>query len=509
MIYDGIILTDAVWDARIRPLGAYRIADMLRSHGYNILVIDRISFLSEHELLDLLDMVISTKTLFLGYSSSLFFDSSRPGIVSPFNEGDDRLIRMNQHVLSKFPDIKIIYGGSFSHHMIDHGRHHNFHIDYIVRGMGETMMLDLVSHIKNKTEPNYSKIINPHDCQEHNMYLIDYDMKGAMYDFRHSNQCWVESDLLLPNESLPIEVSRGCIFQCAFCTYPLLGKNKSDLSYLRHEDHIYQDIVSNYEQYGITNYVIIDDTFNHRTDNIERMLKIRDKSKIDLSFMGSCRLDLLGAKPEQMQLLRDMNFNAFFFGIESLHYPAAKAIGKGGLPEKNVETLYKLRDCYNETNTHLAINAGYIIGLPGETPEIAEHWIDIMSKDDFPMDNLNLSCLSIGNGAYGESKMFSNPAKYGYEITPSGMYSDWKNDIWTRKEALAFTIEKTLSLYHSGRKKLDAYSAAGLTRLGFDFNKLTKTPHKEVAESEEIKTLVRQDSETYFSRLKDIIQKTS
>lgn len=507
MIYDGVILADAVWDARLRPLGAYRMADVLRKAGYNIIVIDRISHPSEEELIELIDMVVSKHTLFVGYSSTLFIDHSRPGIISPFREGDDRFLRLNQHIKKISNNIKIVYGGAFSHHMMDHGRHHDFYVDYVIRGIGEAMLVDFVNNIKNDQEPNYSRVIpTPHYAPTNNIHVIDYDVKGASFDFRHSTHKYIDSDVVVPKESLPIEVARGCIFHCAFCTYPLLGKNKQDLSYLRHEDCLYNDIMDNYERYGTTNYVIIDDTFNHRTDNIERMLRVRDRSKIDLSFMGSCRLDLIGSRPEQMSLLRDMNFNAFFFGIESLHHPAAKAVGKGATPEKNIETLYKLRDTYNETNTPLAINSGYIIGLPGETPEIAEHWISVMSAEDFPMDGLNLSCLSIGNGVYGESKMFANPEKYGYEITPSGAYSDWKNEIWSRKEALAFTREQALKLHNTRRKKLDAYAAAGLTRLGLDFHTMMKTPQKDVHESEEIKNMVLKDADNYFATLKEIIQ---
>jgi radical SAM superfamily enzyme YgiQ (UPF0313 family) len=430
-------------------------------------------------------------------------DDSRPGIVSTFKDGDDTFSLINEYVKTKFPKIKIIYGGGNTHVMLDHGRHHNFNVDYVVRGMGEGMILDIVECIKKNKDPIYSKTVGaPHYDPKTFMYDISYDMKGDMFDFRHSTHIWEHYDGVTNNESLPIEVSRGCIFKCAFCTYPLLGKNKNDLSYMRHEDCILEEVLYNYENFGTTSYIIIDDTFNHRTDNIERMLYVRDKSKIDLKFMGCCRLDLLAAKPEQMYMLRDLNFNGYFFGLESLHAPAAKAIGKGGSPEKNIETLYKLRDIYEESDTALGISAGYIIGLPGETPEIAEKNIELLSDEDFPMDALSLSCLSIGPGQYDDSSILKNPKKYGYELLgSSGLYHNWKNDIWDRKAAFEFMCNQYSQIYNSGRRKLDPYQAAGLTRLGYDSYEMMKTSLKKVDESEEIKRRSAEYADNYFINL--------
>ena len=38
-----------------------------------------------------------------------------------------------------------------------------------------------------------------------------------------------KNDFILPGESLPLELSRGCIFKCRFCQYPNIGKDKDDL----------------------------------------------------------------------------------------------------------------------------------------------------------------------------------------------------------------------------------------------------------------------------------------
>ena len=64
MIYHGVILTDVMARLRFRPMGAYRVANVLREAGYNILVIDMYSTLSIAELKILLDKTITKETLF-------------------------------------------------------------------------------------------------------------------------------------------------------------------------------------------------------------------------------------------------------------------------------------------------------------------------------------------------------------------------------------------------------------------------------------------------------------
>ena len=46
------------------------------------------------------------------------------------------------------------------------------------------------------------------------------------------------------------------------------------------------------------------------------MLRVRDRSKLDLSFFGYNRLDLIARKHDQLDLLKDLNFKGMFFGIE-------------------------------------------------------------------------------------------------------------------------------------------------------------------------------------------------
>ena len=164
------------------------------------------------------------------------------------------------------PNIKIIAGGgqiqNLANLMIKNSN--SLGIDYLMYGYGENMILDFVENIRKNAMIKFSNIIN------NSTKIINYDIKASLHDFRFTKQNWHKDDIVVSGESLPLETARGCIFRCKFCSYPILGKNKHDLSYIRYEGNLIDEVLYNYEYYKTLNYLIMDDTFNERTDKIGR-----------------------------------------------------------------------------------------------------------------------------------------------------------------------------------------------------------------------------------------------
>ena len=474
MNYHGIIFTDTFVECRMRPLGAYAIANVLRDNGYNILVIDYLSKFRKEDLKDLLKKVIDENTLFVGYSSTFFLNRSQ-GSFFPI---DYRVFaHINNYIKSLNPKIKIAYGGSNSKHFIKFCGEikHNLYVDYAFHGYSESMILDFVQNLKENKSQRFSNKTN-------NVYEIDYDQKASQFDFRNSRHKWTDDDIIFEKECLPLEVARGCIFKCKFCAYPLLGKNPKDDSYLKSEENLYLELKENYEKYKTTTYVVADDTFNERTDKIETLIRVRDRLKIDLNFVGYNRIDLIARKPEQLNLLKELNFNGMFFGIESLNYPSAKIIGKGIRPEEVVETLHKIKDAFNN---RVSITAGFIIGLPRETPETFNNWSSMIIKDDFPLDSLLFYPLNLAYNTHTESEFLANPTKYGYTVIDEGGYEvSWSNEHWSRKDCEKIAMNISKQIINSGRQKITMFQAASFTSLGYNFEEIMNTPIKDFPEEE-------------------------
>lgn len=479
-------------------MGAYRIADELRQHGYSSIVIDMISKMSESQLLDFLEKTVSEETMFLGWSSTFFLDHTNPSIVVPFKTGDNIFIQINKKLKDRYPNLKIVYGGAAAFTLLSQARDGtDFYVDYVVRGMGEGTVIDLMTNIKNNEIPKHLEQIG-------NTYDVSYDMAGNNHNFRNHVHYWHETDCIVDHECLPIEIARGCIFKCAFCSFPLLGKSKQDNSYIRTEETILQEILDNYEKYKTLTYVITDDTFNERTDKIEMMVRVRDKSKLDLNFVGYNRLDLIGAMPEQMYLLKEMNFNGHFFGIDTMNPDTAKIVGKMSRPEQLVETLYKLKDAYGQTP--MIIQAAYVAGLPYETPENISYWVEKLMAPDSPVNAISVHALEMNESSFGKSDIHSNYPKYGYTIDEN---LRWTNDIWNQFEANEFCKKIRSDLYMSNRQQVTGWLAAGLSRFGYNYYDFINMPARHFEENirPTLPPLIAKDAERYISRLTGIVNK--
>lgn len=464
----GIILTESSGlGSGLRPYGAYCVANELRSNGYNILVINYISHIN-HSILELiLRKYITESTLFLGYSSSLFISSFFKNDVSPLS--NDSFEKLNALAKELNPKIQVIYGGANSKRLSTYNLRHNtsLGVDYVMHGFSEKMIVDFVKNLQTGSIQNVSKKVL-------RLSEIDYDFKGTLFDFHNSRHHWANEDIIGTNEALPLEVARGCIFKCKFCAFPLLGKNPNDSSYFKKEENLKREMLENYERFQTKTYFIVDDTFNERTEKIEMMLRIRDSLKIDFNFVGYNRLDLIARKKEHLPLLKDLNFNGMYFGIESMHLPSAKSIGKGLGPEEIKENIFKIKDYFPSCS----ITGSFIVGLPYETPETFESWIKWVTDKDCPIDSLNFGPLGLMYNSFTPSEFSKDPEKYGYTLV--GNLGAWKNQYWTSEECRNIAEQLTKTCHDNGRTKVPSFVAVNLLKLGYDFNSIIKMSLKDI-----------------------------
>jgi len=488
--FNGIILTDSLTiGSGIRPLGAYAIAKELRNYGYKILVINFISQIEIEHLENIIKRLITSDTIFLGYSSSLFLDIKTNNV---FIWTLDKFKEFNTNIKQFYPEIKIIFGGAYSKKLVNYSYKHNdsFGIDYVFHGYSEKMILDFVENsqknIRQKISLSTSKIKE-----------IDYDSQGKEFNFQVSEHRWDNDDFISQGEVLPLEVARGCIFKCKFCSYPLLGKSIKDDSYIRLEKNIKNEIYDNFSRFGTTHYFVIDDTFNERTDKIELLLRIRDSLKLDLTFTGYNRLDLIARKPNQIKLLRDLNFSGTIFGIESMNHASTKSIGKGISPEEVKETLYKFKDEFPESS----ILGSFIIGLPYENEETLESWTPWILSDKCPLDSVSFNALHMSSSTHNQSEFDKNPEKYGYIKKEN---NDWSNQYWNREKCqyLSDLLSKL-----SDRKKIPVPVVMSLLKLGYDYKKMIKVSMREFSHPKfqvDMQIRIEKYVEKYFEKIKNL-----
>jgi radical SAM superfamily enzyme YgiQ (UPF0313 family) len=399
-----------------RSLGAYRVANSIKNNGYTVAVVDFIQYLTTEEIIQALSKHLSEETIWVGYSSTFFYlnKPAANGIDRMYqNISYDKISAIYAHIKNN-SNAKIVFGGARALQA-----HSDPLVDYYIAGYADNSSVDLTNFLSGKSlSLHHSQVI---DIEGSNRTLID---SGKYEEPSMSSLItnWEDDNFyLLPNEAVPIEFARGCIFKCKFCSYPLLGKKKG--TYIREMSQVKDEIVKLWETTGTDTFYITDDTFNDDNDKMENFHKLFTSLPFKPKFSAFLRLDLLDRFPHQADLLLEAGLIGNFFGIESLNWKSAKAIGKGLHPDKIKNRLQWVRDKWKGK---VNIAAGFIIGLPYDTPEYFKELHDYVFSKDYPIQHTVFNPLSIfdksrGVNLYG-SEFSMNAGVYGYKFDQDGLW---------------------------------------------------------------------------------------
>ena len=364
------------------------------------------------------------------------------------------------------PKTKIVFGGSKTWEYFETPL-----IDHFFVGMAETMFVDWML---SETRKGPRRIFNT---------IVDYDIKAQgnkeQFNFVTSTTQYQKEDFIQPYEALGLEVGRGCRFQCSFCTWPLIGqKNIND--YVKPPEAIRQELIENWERWGVWKYYITDDTFN---DSTEKLLAFRDIVKslpFKPAFWGFFRLDLLYAHPEQIKLVQECGFRDVVVGIETFHPDAGKYIKKGA---KSENLKRALQMCKDEWGDEVLINSQFITGLPGENSESIAYSAEWFNREDAPIDGIGLVPLRLYAPDKWEkyrvtSEFERNYQKYGYSF-PDPVNKPWYwvkddgTDIKTYDDAkrLAEHWEGVLRKVNRSKVWLFKHTSFGMGDLSYEYLK--------------------------------------
>lgn len=475
MTVDVLIFTGSL-GALMKPSGAYRIATELRKYGYTVQVVDDFLHLCKNTKLlwDIIDKFVGENTLWVGFSTTFFVDiveyhqqeisgkvltGENTRQLNAFGLPLDSASRleMRRRIKDKNPNCKLVLGGAKSAAMGETT------MDVYIEGYADTSVIKFTKWLENKN-PFFQYRVNPGKpgVRFDSISVID-DIKASLFDFNASQIDWQPQDLVLPGEALPIEISRGCIFSCAFCTYPLNGKKKLD--FIKAPEVLIEEFERNYALYQTVDYFFSDDTFNDSPIKLEELYdKVFSKLSFKIHFYVYLRLDLLTAHPHTIDLLHASGLAGAFFGVETLNHASSKAIGKGMHPDKLVKTLHTVKERWgNDVKT----TGSFIIGLPHETEQTATKWLDQVSERDSPLDHVLAFSLLISRHKKGKnwwSELERNPSKYGYTIDQE---RGWYNEHWDYSAATALSYSYLERLHANRKKQISDYNIPAHLNMGF------------------------------------------
>jgi radical SAM superfamily enzyme YgiQ (UPF0313 family) len=414
-----------------RPLGAYQIASILRNNGYTVQVIDYWYHLIEQseKFVEIFKKHVGPETIWIGWSNT-FLTTGKLNSEGVVDHGADREMLdsigltergygfIQRYAKEQNPNIKFICGGAKA---FSWSNQTTKFFDYFIAGYADVTALHLTEYLIGKrSDLKTFKNFNGSET-------IMYDTKGALFDFNHHVHVWHKSDHLPQEVALPIEISRGCIFKCAYCSFPLNGKKKND--FIRDPGLIIDELTYNYETFGTTHYMYSDDTHNDSVEKLEYLYNnVYSKLSFKISFSTYLRLDLLAAHPQTIPLLKDSGLVGTFFGIESFNKESNKVIGKTATKERIMENLWKCKESWKDD---VIMQAGLIVGLPNDTPETCREWLRESLQKDSPLDSATIAPLQILPKGYYSSAQFQSPIdlepeKFGYTFNESNIWTNNK-----------------------------------------------------------------------------------
>jgi radical SAM superfamily enzyme YgiQ (UPF0313 family) len=461
-----------------RGLGVSKVAAELRYNGFEVLVINHLHIFSQDELKKILRDSISDKTLFVGVNS-VFYQSianaqtlgdEKPwesgglkygpkeiGAVLPHSKTHNKEIK--DVVRAKNPKCMLVLGGPDAQ-----DKNYISTYDYVILGYADISAINLARHLAygDKLEKSRKSIFGP--------IIID-DAKAENYKFTDTPMFWSDNDIVLPRETLPIEISRGCIFQCKFCSFPLNGKKKND--YVKDENILYAEMIDNYSKFGVTRYIFADDTFNDSPDKINMISRLSKRLPFELEYYAFIRLDLLTAHPENIELLFDSGLRAAYFGIETLNEKTGSAIGKGGNRERLIATIQRIKKQYGDSVT---LNGSFIFGLPYEPVDDMKRTAQQLVSGETGLDSWSIYplMLNLPGGSY-PSQLEGSYDKFGYTVTKIDEELNllvWQNEHTNFYECMELASKTLTDGGMTKSRKASGLEAFYAASLGFDLSYL-------------------------------------
>tara|TARA_B100001093_G_scaffold502220_1_gene554902 strand:+ start:565 stop:2127 length:1563 start_codon:yes stop_codon:yes gene_type:complete len=360
-----------------------------------------------------LDKVGSKRPIF-GFSNLFGLDIFGSTTENPSN------VTLAQRIKENFPDSKLIVGGPnpvcVTKPLVK--------LDALFYGRALWLM---ERWLQDKPIPKVNTGVNEFGIPIYFNDVAVIPEDPIVPDF-HDDYCIGEQDIVT------FETRLGCKFNCTFCGYEFRG-NKDP--YNANAEHIIA-FMEEANGKGLTRFSIVDDTFNEEQSKLDLMLDVTRQLRFKPRIVGFNRFDVMAHKRKHIEILDEIGFHGHFWGIETFHPKASKAIRKTARTDKFIEVLQHIRDEY----PHWFTTGSIIVGIPPESTdeayEMAKRYIG-----EGLFSGVNLHALMVRKYAEGisdsDADFARDPMKYGITLTgnePEGdSYHDWTTPYGSYREA--------------------------------------------------------------------------
>ncbi|HIH72526.1 MAG TPA: B12-binding domain-containing radical SAM protein [Thermococcaceae archaeon] len=273
-----------------------------------------------------------------------------------------------KEIRDKIPDSIIIIGGPFPTLFPKMALKYTG-ADYAVIGEGEQTLYELLNYLATG-KPKLNRIrgiayvdkegnikLNPRRELISNLDKIPF----PAFDLLPLDEYW-EFDYF---PSLPLITSRGCPYQCTFCSERIIwGKTVRFRSIKNVIDEIERDIYD----FGVREILFYDSTFTLNRDRTINLLKeiINRRLNDEVRFFAQTRIDCIDKK--LLELMKQGGFAMITFGVETVIKSSIVEANKG-YPHY-IDVINHIKELVKHAiKLGLYVNVNFIIGFPSETKD--------------------------------------------------------------------------------------------------------------------------------------------
>ena len=279
-----------------------------------------------------------------------------------------------KRVKREFPQIVTVAGGPHVT-VLPEETLRDMDPDYIVVGEGEITILELVATLESQGDAGdiagvgsiKNGVVKVNSRRD---FIADLDeipfparhlMKIKEYDEAHAK--------VFPSKTA-ILATRGCPFDCGFCSNASLWKRKYRR---RSSQSIVKEMIDIYNNFAIKYIQFSDDLFTANKAWVAELCREIVNTGIDFTWNCASRVDTLDK--ETMELMMDSGCRTLFVGVES-----GSEVILGNMNKKiNIPQVIKVFQWAKELHYNAA-HAFFIIGYIGETEDTVRQTIDLAKR---------------------------------------------------------------------------------------------------------------------------------
>lgn len=378
------------------PLGLASLAAFMIEKGYTTKILEPV--LMDLTIDDCMNEIRRLQPRVIGVSS----------LTSTYAKGVDIVKR----VRAENPDKIIIMGGHHVSLFTTHVFENCPEVDLLVRGEGEMTLLELMQFFK-KHKFNRAAVLADKKGLNAIDGIILKDKSGVVMTkprelIKDINILPFPARHLLPIDKcipLPIEykrlpvvhmmVSRGCPFNCTYCsTHAAFGYRVR----MRSPDKVMEEIHHVVDKYGARQISFWDDLLTvNKSWLLDLCNRIRE-SKLDIVW--NCYAHINTIDDDMLKAMKTAGCFCIWYGIEAGDETLLKNINKMTKLD-NIRRVVKLTKANG-----IEVRGLFMVGLPGETPELAQKTINFAKELDCDYAQFAVTTPHIGTQLYEDAKRF-------------------------------------------------------------------------------------------------------